>query len=291
MLKKLLILFGIVIAIVFLFNNIIMPWYVKHSDLVKVPNVVGLTYLDAKRIIEDTGLEVKQDTRFDETRQIGEILDQNPPADQLVKDGRRIYLVVCGGEQLMQVPKLVGRTVRDAKFTLEQRGLTVGEIVKKFSNEYDDNVIITQIVQQGSLVKRNTRIDLIVSNGPRIGDLVVPDLIGKSLIEVKKILVDSKLKLGKVTYQSSDLPTGKVVDQYPKKNKSARDNTEVDVFVSKEKIPDEFEFDEEETGVDGHIEEDTEKRETKPIPDTEAPKDDSEKEEPPKEKDDTPGSL
>jgi len=265
-----------------------MPWYVKHSDLVKVPGVIGLNYLEAKRIIEDSGLEVKQETRFDESRPIGEIIDQNPPAEQFVKDGRRIYLVVCGGEQLIEIPKLVGRSVRDATFTLEQRNLKVGEVVKKFSNEYDDNVVITQIVQPGSLVKRNTKVDLIVSNGPRLGDIVIPDLIGKNLIEAKKILVDMKLKLGKVTYQSSDQSPGKIVDQYPKKDKSAKDDTEVDVFVSKEKIEEEF-FDEDETGVDGHIEEDTEN--DKPKPDVDTPKDDSEKKEQPKKKKDPPKEM
>ena len=258
-----------------------MPWYVKHSDLVKVPGVIGLNYLEAKRIIEDSGLEVKQETRFDESRPIGEIIDQNPPAEQMVKDGRRIYLVVCGGEQLIEIPKLVGRTIRDATFTLEQRNLKVGEVVKKFSNEYNDDVVITQIVQPGSLVKRDTKIDLIVSNGPRLGDIVIPDLIGKNLVEAKKILVDSKLKLGKVTYQSSDQPPGKIVDQYPKRDKSAKDNTEVDVFVSKQKIEEEF-FDENETGTDGHIEEDTEN--DRPKPDADTPKDDGEKKEQPKEK-------
>jgi len=278
MLKKLLILFGTIVVIIFLFNNVLMPLYVKHSELVKVPSVIGLDYLDAKRIVEENGLEVKQVTRFDESRPIGQIIDQNPPAEQMVKDGRRIYLVVCGGEQLMQVPKLTGRTVRDAKFTLEQRDLMVGEIVKKFSNEYDDDVVITQIVQPGSLLKRNTKIDLIVSNGPRIGDLVVPDLVGKTLTEAKKILVDGKLKLGKVTYQTSDQPPGRIVDQYPKKDKSAKETTEVDVFVSKEKIPDEFEFEEEETGIDGNIEEDIEPdNSNRPTPDEEKPSDEDKK--------------
>ena len=258
-----------------------MPWYVKHSDLVKVPGVIGLNYLEAKRIIEDSGLEVKQETRFDESRPIGEIIDQNPPAEQMVKDGRRIYLVVCGGEQLIEIPNLVGRTIRAATFTLEQRNLKVGEVVKKFSNEYNDDVVITQIVQPGSLVKRDTKIDLIVSNGPRLGDIVIPNLIGKNLVEAKKILVDSKLQLGKVTYQSSNQPPGKIVDQYPKKDKSAKDNTQVDVFVSKQKITEEF-LDEDETGVDSNIKEDTEN--TKPKPEADTPKEDGEKKEQPKEK-------
>ncbi|MBN8568830.1 MAG: PASTA domain-containing protein [Ignavibacteria bacterium] len=235
--KRLLILFVGVIAMVLLFNSVIMPWYVKHTDTAKVPSVVGLNFLDAKKKIEAVGLEVKQgDIRYDENKPIGEIIDQNPPADQIVKYGRRIYLTVCGGEQLVEVPALHGRSLRDAKFTLEQRGLQVGETVRKNSNDVKEESVISQIIQPGSKVKRSTKIDLIISDGMIKGDLIVPDLIGKKLEDAKKLIADKKLKLGKITYQTNnDLPPGQIVDQYPKKDKTANENTAVDLFVSRKK--------------------------------------------------------
>ncbi len=235
--KRLLILFVGVIAMVLLFNSVIMPWYVKHTDTAKVPSVVGLNFLDAKKKIEAVGLEVKQgDIRYDENKPIGEIIDQNPPADQIVKYGRRIYLTVCGGEQLVEVPALQGRSLRDAKFTLEQRGLQVGETVRKNSNDVKEESVISQIIQPGSKVKRSTKIDLIISDGMIKGDLIVPDLIGKKLEDAKKLIADKKLKLGKITYQTNnDLPPGQIVDQYPKKDKTANENTAVDLFVSRKK--------------------------------------------------------
>lgn len=235
--KRFLFLFLGVIAMVLLFNSVIMPWYVKHTDTVKVPNVVGMKFLDAKKKIEAAGLEVKQgDIRYDENKPIGEIIDQNPPSDQIVKYGRRIYLTVCGGEQLVEVPALHGRTLRDAKFTLEQRGLQIGESVRKSSNDVKEDCVISQIIQPGSKVKRSTKIDLIISDGTLKGDLVVPDLIGKKLEEAKKIISDKKLKLGKINYQiNNDIAPGQVVDQYPKKDKSANENTAIDLFVSKKK--------------------------------------------------------
>jgi len=235
--KRLLILFVGVIAMVLLFNSVIMPWYVKHTDTAKVPSVVGLNFLDAKKKIEAVGLEVKQgDIRYDENKPIGEIIDQNPPADQIVKYGRRIYLTVCGGEQLVEVPVLKGRTLRDAKFTLEQRGLQIGESMRKNSNDVKEECVISQIIQPGSKVKRSTKIDLIISDGMIKGDLIVPDLIGKKLEDAKKIISDKKLKLGKITYQTNnDLPPGQIVDQYPKKDKTANESTAVDLFVSRKK--------------------------------------------------------
>ncbi|KAA0210861.1 MAG: PASTA domain-containing protein [Ignavibacteriaceae bacterium] len=234
MLKKIAIVLICSVGIFFLFNNLLMPWYVKHSDLVEVPSVIGMTFIEAKRVLENSGLQVKQgDVKYDETKPIGQILEQNPPAGQMVKGSRRIYLTVCGGEQLIDVPRLVGRSLRDARFYLQQRGLDIGETVKKFSNEFPDEYVISQIIQPGSKVKRDTKIDLIISNGPEIGNLRVPDVIGKSLQEAKNIITESKLKVGRITYIASSESPGKVLDQYPKKDKSANEQTAVDIFVSK----------------------------------------------------------
>lgn len=236
MLKKILIFVGAFIVVIILFNYVIMPLYVKHSKMTKVPNVVGMNFNDAKQILDETGLDVKQgDIRYDEAKSVGQVLEQNPQADQQVKVGRRIYLVVCGGEQLVEVPKLSGRSIRDAKYTVEQRNLQIGNIVKKYSNLYPEDVIISQVIQPGSRVKKNTKIDVIVSQGAQLGDIIVPDVTGKTLTEAKKTIEDKKLIVGKITYQPSDLPTGKVLDQYPRKDKSVSEKSTVDLFVAKKR--------------------------------------------------------
>ena len=236
MLKKILIFVGAFIVVIILFNYVVMPLYVKHSKMTKVPNVVGMNFNDAKQILDETGLDVKQgDIRYDEAKSVGQVLEQNPQADQQVKVGRRIYLVVCGGEQLVEVPKLSGRSIRDAKYTVEQRNLQIGNIVKKYSNLYPEDVIISQVIQPGSRVKKNTKIDVIVSQGAQLGDIIVPDVTGKTLTEAKKTLQDKKLIVGKITYQPSDLPTGKVLDQYPRKDKSVSEKSTVDLFVAKKR--------------------------------------------------------
>jgi beta-lactam-binding protein with PASTA domain len=236
MFKKLGILTLIVLAFLMLFNSVLMPWYVKHSNLVKVPNVTGMNYLDAKKVLEQGGLDVKQgDIRYDESKPIGFVMDQAPAVDEMVKNGRRVYLTVCGGEQLMEVPRLIGKTERDARFSLVQRNLLVGEIVKKFTTEQPEDVVISQVIQPGSKVKKGTKVDLIVSNGQLLGSIIVPDVVGKKLADAKKLIEEKKLRVGKITYQSSDLPVGQVIDQYPKKEKSAKDNTPIDLFVAKKK--------------------------------------------------------
>lgn len=262
MLKKSLIFLGVLFCLFFLVNNVIMPWYVKHSDTAIVPKITGMNYIEAKKIIEEGGFEIKQgDVKYDENIQIGQILDQNPPAGENVKYGRRVYVTMCGGEQLAEVPNLKGRSLRDAKFALEQRGLKLGETVKKNTNEFPEDHVISQIIQPGSKVKRNTYLNLILSDGPVVGDLKVPNVTGKNLEEAKKLITDNKLKVGKITYQTNnELTPGQIIDQYPKVDKSANENTSVDLFVARKKIVIQRESDEE-SGEEG-AKDNTDKTET-----------------------------
>jgi eukaryotic-like serine/threonine-protein kinase len=234
--KKILIAFGGLLVAVLLMNFIVMPWYVRHDTLVKVPSVTGLSFEEAKKLLDETGLEgVQGDIRYDPSKPIGTVVEQNPLTDQIVKDGRRIYLVISGGEQLYDVPNLVGRTLREAKFVLNQRNLEVQEVEYKPSVQYPSGIVLMQIESAGSKVKKGTQIGVVVSTGMESGDIKVPDITGKNIEEAKKLLAANKLTLGKINYQPSvNVPVNSVIDQYPKANTMAKENQKIDVFVNRE---------------------------------------------------------
>ncbi len=245
--KKAIIIFVVFIGFIFLFNSVIMPWYVRHDTLVKVPSVIGMKYEDAVKVLDDADLEGLQgDVRYDESKPIGTILDQNPPADQMVKDGRRIYLVVSGGETLYDVPNLVGRTVRESKFMLAQRNLELQEIETRPSMQYPPGIIISQVELTGTKLKKGSRVSVVVSTGMDAGDLKIPDLVGKNVEEAKKIILQNKFAIGKINFQpSTTVPVNGVIDQYPKANTMAKENQRIDLFVNKvvkKEIPDETEM-------------------------------------------------
>ncbi len=279
MLKKFLIFISALLIVFLIFNYVVMPLYVNHYETAKVPKLTGLNLIDAKKVAEESGLDIKQaDIKYDEKIPIGQILDQNPPPDVMVKSGRRVYVTICGGEQLAEVPNLKGRSLRDAKFALEQRGLKVGETVRKNTNEFPEDHVVSQIVQPGSKVKRNTAIELIVSDGPLAGELKVPMIVGKTLDEAKKIIGESKLKVGKITYQTNnEVPAGQVVDQYPKADRSANENTTVELFVARKKVVIQKEEEEADMSVEGNADvngtEDKSVKTSKPNDKTEQPKD------------------
>ena len=245
--KKALIGFVVFIAFIFLFNSVLMPWYVRHGSLVEVPSVIGMNFNDAVNKLDDADLEGLQgDVRYDETKPIGTILDQNPPAGQTVKGGRRIYLVVSGGETLYDVPNIVGRSVRESKFMLAQRNLELQEVETKPSAQYPPGIVISQVERPGLKVKKGTKIGVVVSTGMDVGDLKIPDLIGKNVEEAKKIILQNKFTIGKINFQpSTTVPVNAVIDQYPKSNTMAKENQRIDLFVNKvvkKEIPDEEEM-------------------------------------------------
>src|ERR1051325_6815159 len=153
-------------------------------------------------MLDENSLEGKQgDIRYDESKPIGMVIEQFPPAEQMVKDGRRIYLIVSGGEQLYDVPNLAGRSVREAKFILAQRNLELQEVSSKQSAQYPSGIVLEQVEQAGSKLKKGTKVGVVVSIGMESGDIKIPDLTGKNVDEAKKMLLAAKLQVGKVTSQ------------------------------------------------------------------------------------------
>ncbi len=279
--KKTLIIFVVFIGFIILFNSVIMPWYVSHDTLVKVPSVVGMQFEEAVNVLDNAGLEGLQgDVRYDESKPIGTILEQNPPSDQMVKDSRRIYLIVSGGETLYDVPNLVGRTLRESKFMLAQRNLELTEIENRPSVQYPPGIIIAQVEQPGTKIKKGSKIAVVVSTGMDAGDLKIPELVGKNLEEAKKLILQNKFEIGKINYQpSTTVPVNTIIDQYPKANTMAKENQRIDLFVNKvvkREIPEETEMNSMEE-VDKN---DSDKDEEKPKP--KYKKEDVKKEEKPK---------
>jgi eukaryotic-like serine/threonine-protein kinase len=221
-------------AIVLLLDNVILPWYVS-SPIEKVPDIVGKNETDAVNLLESQDLEpVIADTTYDENFPEGSIIFQRPRAGETVKEGRRVYLFVSGGEPIVHVPLLTGKSVRDAKFSLERLGLKLGNIDQEPS-DYPKDMIYDQQYAEGTPIKKGESVNVTVSGGTmQTGNIAVPDLIGKSLTEAEKILADSSLKVGKINYQPSfSLLPNTILDQYPSKGNKVNAGDAIDLFVTK----------------------------------------------------------
>lgn len=231
--KKILIALGSFIVLILLLDNIILPWYVSSKEVV-VPNVIGSYTDEAVTTLEKAGFSpIVSDTSYAENFQKDQIFLQKPEAGKVVKAGRVIYLFVSGGEQIVNVPILKGKSLVDARFALERVGLKMGYINEVPSN-YPRDMIFDQQYVEGTPLKKGQSVSVTLSLGSVTGDIIVPDLIGKSLTLARMILSDSSLTIGKINYQiSSTLLPNTILDQYPAPGNKLNAGEQVDLFVTK----------------------------------------------------------
>ncbi len=215
-------------------NWLVMPWYVHDGGVVNVPDVVGMPASEAKMVLDTTGLQFELGGTHASKLPPNTVLSQNPDAQSVVKHGRRIYLVLSGGAEKVQVPNLIGHTQREAQFMLQRVGFKVGMITNDSSSEYPQNVVMTQSVKPGSMLASGTPVSLVVSSGPvEAGEVSVPNLVGRPLSQAQKLILNSNLVLGKISFQPSrKLVPNTVLEQYPRAKDIVPRGTAVSLYVS-----------------------------------------------------------
>ncbi|MCX6167953.1 MAG: PASTA domain-containing protein [Ignavibacteriales bacterium] len=232
---KLLIIFAIFFAAFILIDDVFLPYYVSGTES-KVPNVIGKNKDEAIKILQDANFNpIVQTSRFDEKFQKNEVIFQKPEAGVIVKENRRIYLTVSGGDPMIRVPSLISKTLRDATLSLERLGLIVGKI-DSVESEFPSDIIVEQQYMEGREIAKGSTINIKISVGPKIGMVRVPNLLSKSLSEAENILKSNSLRLGNriYIYSSSFLPNT-IADQEPSEDTLVKIGDSVNVVLYRSK--------------------------------------------------------
>jgi eukaryotic-like serine/threonine-protein kinase len=233
----LVVLLGLILF--FIFDRVVMPFYVQKGKTTKVPDVIGLTLDEAKQKIKEAGLEPKEaEYKNDKRYKIGTVTVQNPIADSEVKRDRGVYLTISGGEELVDVPNLKGKSVREAIFNLEKNNLKLGTITYEPSEEVFANTIIRQEIQPGARMRSGNSINVTVSQGRSSDKLPVPDVSLKTLNEAEKILTDNGFRIGNTTYQAnSDVLPNTILEQKPRAGELAQLGQSIDLLIAQKAGP------------------------------------------------------
>lgn len=140
----------------------------KGAELIRVPKLTDLTQEKALEMIKSEGFEpgvVKHDYS---DKPAGSVIAQSPSAEEMMPNGTMIDIVVSQGEKrdLVFVPSLSGRTLKEAYETLAVNQLEMGEIERGYNEEVPKDIVISSD-KVGEKVAAGTRINVVVSNGPR----------------------------------------------------------------------------------------------------------------------------
>ena len=170
----------------------------------------------------------------------GQIIEQDPKYQDnyKIKEGTTIKVVISKGQEIVEMPKVVGKTRDEATKMLKEVGLEV-KVEEEFSDDVEKNYITKQEVAEGEKIAAGTTVTIYSSMG--IEQVQVPDLSGKTESEAKSAISSAKLKW-KSTDKTSDSskPNGVVVNQSISNGSMVDKNTEITITVN--------EFDEIKTG-------------------------------------------
>lgn len=221
-----------VFVLLIILDVIVLPIFVS-ADEYSVPNVVGMNKDEAISKLKELTLNpIISTSRYDEKFGKDKVIFQKPMPNSVVKEGRRIYLTISGGEQMIIVPNLINKTIRDAQVTLERMGLSIGKI-DSVESEFPANIICDQQFLDGREIPKGSSVGISVSLGPQIGMVRVPGIISLSLGEAEKILKNNFLRIGQKNYiTSTSVLPNTVIDQQPSEGNLVPLNDSVNVWLT-----------------------------------------------------------
>jgi beta-lactam-binding protein with PASTA domain len=187
-----------------------------------------MTIQKANELAEDMNLRLEiTDSVYIISRDPGTIIDQNPTSGTFVKANRRVFITSNAVNPiLVEMPNLVGLTLRQAKSTLNLQGFKLGYLL--FVPDIAVNNVLEQHykgdeIEVGKEIPKGSEINLVLGKGLYNEKTVLPRAIGLTLAEARNLLQDASLNIGRFTFDETiidnvDSLQARVYSQYPNYN-------------------------------------------------------------------------
>lgn len=173
----------------------------QEEQLVKIPNVVGLSVKEAKKVLKDAGFEVEVDSED------GVVKKMRPVFGSEAKRGSKVNLFVVGNDndneeeskkpeekeeqKEIELPNLIGLQENEAIAILTAKGLKHSETYEN-NDSIDKLHIIRMTPSPSTKVKEGDTINLVISNGPKT--IIVPNVVGMTYANAKDTILRAGFK-------------------------------------------------------------------------------------------------
>ncbi|MGW1539510.1 Stk1 family PASTA domain-containing Ser/Thr kinase [Streptomyces sp. NPDC002309] len=212
------------------------------NSKVPVPNLVGHTEADARKLLTNSDLEVGTVTPQPcEEEKKGTICSQDPQPKTEVDKNTVVNLVVSTGAPKVALPNVIDKNVDDATRQLEKKGFKVETEATESSSP--EGTVLSQDPDPGTELEKGSTVTLEVAKAQE--KATVPDVLGQSCDDAKRRLEESGL-----TGTCNDVPTpdpnqiGKVFEITPTAgtpvDKGSNVNLKVGQPQQKVKVPNVF---------------------------------------------------
>ena len=141
-----------------------------------VPNFIGMDYTQVQNNREYTSMYLFYVTEeYSDTAPAGQIIQQEPSADTVLKAGETIRLVVSKGPQMAEMPNIIGFTQDGAVKELEARGLVASCFMVVNDGSYAPGCVVRTSEEPGTKVEVGTVITVYIAADPSVQITVTPE--------------------------------------------------------------------------------------------------------------------
>ncbi len=231
---KKIIIISVMAVVVIMLLGFIGAWRMgAFSSTKEAPDLMGKTLEDAQEKAESEGFRLKQgkdiySTEYPE----GTVCLQDPEAgSEMLKNGT-ITVNLSKGSKEGMVPNVVGMQREDVENFLAQYGYELGNVKVETSPEKEGKVLEQDPVA-GSTLDKESKINIVVSDGKGTEKGTVPSVTNLSLSDAKKAINAAGFKVGNVTYDwDNNVGKGYVMYQQYQANSLLDKGTTIDIQVS-----------------------------------------------------------
>lgn len=225
---------GLFVLGVFLFNYVLMPMLIHQRGAVIVPELENLSEAQAAKALERLSLELRVE-RSEHNAEVpaGYVISQLPRANENIKEGRTVEVVLSLGARMQRVPELKGMSLRQSRIVLKRHNLRVGRVARVLAvGDARETVLATTPVVGEELVEGDA-VDIVVAVGGQKREYAMPDLTGQDLLFIREKLRNMGFRVSSVRYEAREgIFPNTVVDQVPKPGALIREGDSIELVAA-----------------------------------------------------------
>ncbi|MBB5791468.1 Stk1 family PASTA domain-containing Ser/Thr kinase [Jiangella mangrovi] len=205
-------------------------WWYGSGRWEATPSLLDLSAEQAEaRAQEDGFTAVNGGEEFSETVEAGLVLSTRPGPGERLLGGGEITYVLSKGPERYEVPTLTGLTVEAAQELAEPLAMTIRAEDPVWNDDVEAGLIITQSVEVGEQVRRDTEVVVTVSRGPE--PVEIQDFTGQPADQAETALTEAGFRVNKTEEHNADVAAGTVIRQDPASGTGFRQD-EITIVVS-----------------------------------------------------------
>ena len=189
--------------------NLVISSGKDEPEQVPVPNLLGLTDIQAQKALLDAGFVASSNEEFSDEYEQGKICRQEPANGSSVEKGSTVKYWVSKGKANTNVviSNYLGWSEGDALAELQKQGLKVNTETG-YSNDVSTGEVMGQSISAGTSVAAGTTITLTISLGAQ--NVPVPNVVGLGEAKATSTLKNAGFKVSKNYAEGTE---GKVINQ------------------------------------------------------------------------------